>query len=287
MGIEKRSFSLEGPAVWPIFRWSHDDKYFARIGHDILQVYETPSFGLLEKKSLKLPGIRDFCWSPTDNILAYWVAEDKDVPARVTLLEIPNRIDIRNKNLFSVADCKIHWQKSGDYLCVKVDRYTKQRIEKNERKYSGMYYNFEIFHMREKEIPVDSVEVKEPIHAFAWEPVGMKFAIIHGEQANISVSFYGLKTGQALSLLKKFEKKACNHLFWSPAGQFIVLAGLGNMGGTLEFVDTNDFTIMNSTDHYETSDVEWDPTGRYVVTGVSVWKVKRDWGYWIWTFQVI
>jgi uncharacterized protein with WD repeat len=47
------------------------------------------SFGLLDKKSVKIPGIRDFSWSPTDNVLAYWVAEDKDVPARVTLLEIP------------------------------------------------------------------------------------------------------------------------------------------------------------------------------------------------------
>lgn len=271
--------------MWPIFRWSHDDKYFARIGLDILSVYETPSFGLLDKKSFKIPGIRDFNWSPTDNVLAYWVAEDKDVPARVTLLEIPNRNEIRNKNLFSVADCKIHWQKSGDYLCVKVDRYSKVRREKNESKYSGMYYNFEIFHMREKQIPVDSVESKEPIQAFAWEPIGSKFAIIHGESPNISVSFYGVKIGQAPSLLKKFEKKACNHLFWSPSGQFIVLAGLGNMGGALEFIDTNDFVIMNTTDHFQTSDVEWDSTGRYVVTGVSCWKTKNDTGYWIWSFQ--
>jgi len=34
------------------------------------------------------------------------------------------------------------------------------------------------------------------------------------------------------------------------------------MAGALEFIDTNDFTIMNATDHYQTSDVEWDPTGR-------------------------
>lgn len=58
-----------------------------------------------------------------------------------------------------------------------------------------MYFNFEIFHMQEKQIPVDSVEVKESIHAFAWEPIGSKFAIIHGDQPNICVSFYGVKTG--------------------------------------------------------------------------------------------
>ena len=48
------------------------------------------------------------------------VAEDKDVPARVTLLEIPSKNEVRVKNLFNVADCKMHWQKTGDYLCVKV-----------------------------------------------------------------------------------------------------------------------------------------------------------------------
>ena len=36
------------------------------------------------------------------------------------LLEIPSRKELRVKNLFNVADCKMHWQKCGDYLCVKV-----------------------------------------------------------------------------------------------------------------------------------------------------------------------
>lgn len=285
-GQEKRSFPPPDEYVtWPIFRWSKDDRFFARLGPDMLSVYETPGFGLLDKKSIKIPGIRDFSWSPTDNVLAYWVAEDKDVPARVTLLELPNRTETRSKNLFSVADCKIHWQKSGDYLCVKVDRYSKVKKDKNEIKYSGMYYNFEIFHMREKEIPVDSVEIKEPIQAFAWEPVGSKFSIIHGDPANICISFYQVNTGQAPTLLKKFERKPFNHLFWSPMGQFMVLANLGLTGGALEFLDTNDFTIMNVSHHYQMSGIEWDPTGRYVVTGVSSLKCKMDCGYYIWSFQ--
>lgn len=171
------------------------------------------------------------------------------------------------------------------YMCPYF-RYSKARKEKNEMKYSGMYCNFEIFHMREKQIPVDSVESKDPIQCFAWEPVGSKFAIIHGESPSISVSFYEVRVGQAPILLKKFEKRACNRLHWSPSGQFIVLAGIGaNGGGSLEFVDTHEFLVMNTTDHYQMSDVEWDPTGRYVVTGVSFWKTKVDTGYWIWSFQ--
>jgi len=46
------------------------------------------------------------------------------------------------------------------------------------------------------------------------------------------------------------------------------------MNGVLEFIDTNDFTVMNSGDHFMCTDIEWDPTGRYVMTGVSWWGHK-------------
>jgi hypothetical protein len=46
----------------------------------------------------------------------------------VVLLEIPSRNELRVKNLFNVADCKMHWQKCGDYLCVKVRPQRTSRI---------------------------------------------------------------------------------------------------------------------------------------------------------------
>lgn len=57
------------------------------------------------------------------------------------------------------------------------------------------------------------------------------------------------------------------------------------MNGALAFVDTSDCTIMYIAEHYMASDVEWDPTGRYVVTSVSWWSHKVDNAYWLWTFQ--
>ena len=119
--------------------------------------------------------------------------------------------------------------------------------------------------MREKQIPVDSVEVKDNVQAFAWEPIGTKFAIIHGETQSMTASFYSVTTGQTPTLLKKYERKTANHIFWSPSGQFVVLAGLRNMNGVLEFIDTSDFTTMNSGEHFMATDIEWDPTGRYVL----------------------
>uniref|UniRef100_A0A8C1KIW1 Eukaryotic translation initiation factor 3, subunit Bb n=1 Tax=Cyprinus carpio TaxID=7962 RepID=A0A8C1KIW1_CYPCA len=160
------------------------------------------SMGLLDKKSLK---ISYFSWSPGDNIIAFWVPEDKDIPAKVTLMQFPSRLEIRVHNLFNVVDCKLHWQRQGDYLCVKVDR--------TPRGTQGVITNFEIF---------------------------------------------------------------C---------QFMVLAGLRSMNGAFAFVDTLDCTIMYIVEHYMASGVEWDPTGRYVVTSVSWWSHKVDNAYWPWMFQ--
>lgn len=53
-----------------------------------------------------------------------------------------------------------------------------------------------------------------------------------------------------------------------------MLACLRSSNHTLEFVDTSDFTITSQTEHFMATDVEWDPTGRYVVTGVSWWMHK-------------
>ncbi|KAK9980676.1 hypothetical protein ABG768_000267 [Culter alburnus] len=276
-GQKKRGFHCESSAHWPIFKWSQDGKFFARMTQDTLSIYETPSMGLLDKKSLKISGIKDFSWSPGDNIIAFWVPEDKDIPARVTLMQFPSRLEIRVRNLFNVVDCKLHWQRQGDYLCVKVDR--------TPRGTQGVVTNFEIFRMREKQVPVDVVEMKESIIAFAWEPNGSKFAVLHGESPRINASFYHVKSNGKIELIKMFDKQQANSIFWSPQGQFMVLAGLRSMNGALAFVDTSDCTIMYIAEHYMASDVEWDPTGRYVVTSVSWWSHKVDNAYWLWTFQ--
>ncbi|KAF3687879.1 Eukaryotic translation initiation factor 3 subunit B [Channa argus] len=192
-GQKKRGFHCESSAHWPIFKWSHDGKFFARMTPDTLSIYETPSMGLLDKKSLKITGIKDFSWSPGDNIIAFWVPEDKDIPARVTLMQMPSRQEIRVRNLFNVVDCKLHWQRNGDYLCVKVDRTPKGT--------QGVVTNFEIFRMREKQVPVDVVEMKESIIAFAWEPNGSKFAVLHGESPRINASFYHVKNNGKIDLI--------------------------------------------------------------------------------------
>jgi translation initiation factor 3 subunit B len=45
-------------------------------------------------------------------------------------------------------------------------------------------------------------------------------------------------------------------------------------GGLLIFVDASDMSIMAKQEHPDLSDVEWDPTGRYVASSVNLWNAK-------------
>jgi len=53
-----------------------------------------------------------------------------------------------------------------------------------------------------------------------------------------------------------------------------VLAFLKAAEGPLEFIDTSDFSVMNAMTPELTTDIAWDPTGRYVVGAVSAWTGK-------------
>ncbi|KAK4801059.1 hypothetical protein SAY86_021546 [Trapa natans] len=127
-----------------ILRWGDgkDDKYFVRIEKNIISIYETETFSLVDKKSLKLENVVDFSWSPIDPILSLHVPElgGRNQPAPVSLVQIPGKEELRWKNLFSVSDCKMY-RSNGDYLAVKVDRYTK--IKKST------YTGFELFRIKE------------------------------------------------------------------------------------------------------------------------------------------
>ncbi|XP_039114285.1 eukaryotic translation initiation factor 3 subunit B-like [Dioscorea cayenensis subsp. rotundata] len=270
---------------WPVFRWGggKEDKYFARIGKNMISVYETETFTLIDKKSMKVESVVDFSWSPTDPIISLFVPElgGGNQPARVSLVQIPGKEELRQKNLFSVSDCKMYWQGNGEYLAVKVDRYTKTK--------KSTYTGFELFRIKERDIPIEVLELEnknDKIVAFAWEPKGHRFAVIHGDGPRPDVSFYSMRSAQntgRVSKLVTLKSKQANTLYWSPGGRFILLAGLKGFNGQLEFYNVDELETMATGEHFMATDIEWDPTGRYVATAVtSVHEMEN--GFHIWSF---
>eukprot|EP00938_MAST-03A_sp_MAST-3A-sp1_P000860 g860.t1 len=254
---------------WPNFKFSYDDKYFARVDKkqdvELISVFETSTCRLLDKKSIRASGVTSFSWSPSQNIIAYWTPEHGNIPARITLMELPSRTILRQKVLYSVEDCKMYWQPSGDFLCVQVTRHTKSK--------KSTFTNFEIFRMRDSNIPVETIRVNEEIKSFAWEKEGVRFAVAYGDKASkADVAFYTMDkkmNGNKLSLLHTHKDRACDALYWSPLGNFIVIAGQESPhNGIIEFYDCEQQDSLATHEHFMCTDIKWSPCGRIVSTSV-------------------
>ena len=86
------------------------------------------------------------------------------------------------------------------------------------------------------------------------------------------------------------DKKNSNAIYWSPKGRFVVVATLqSQQSQDLDFWDLSfdqpkdeaqkgekelnaNLKHMASGDHYGITDIEWDPSGRYVATVASAFR---------------
>ena len=302
--VDETGQPVKKKIAWPAFKWSADDKYVARMleGQSI-SVYELPRMNLLDKTSIKIEGVKDFEWAPAnpqrdgiktyEQLFCYWTPEIGSNPAKVGLMSIPSKEIVRTRNLFNVSDAKLHWQSQAAYVCVKVDRHSKSK--------KSLATNLEIFRVREKGVPVEVVDsIKDTVINFAWEPKGDRFVLITTGEVLVatavppktSVSFFcpekikGVGVGN-FKHIRTVDKKNSNAIYWSPKGRFVVVATVHSQQSfDLDFWDldfegekpesdkdlTANLQLMNTADHYGVTDIDWDPTGRYVATSASMWK---------------
>lgn len=302
-GTDPTAVPPKAKVQWPAFKWSADEKYVARMKpHESISIYELPRMNLLDKTSIKAEGIMDFEWAPAitqregvktyESLLCYWTPEMGSNPAKVALMSVPSKEIVRTRNLFNVTDAKLHWQSEAKFICVKVDRHSKSK--------KSLATNLEIFRIKEKGVPVEVVDsLKDTVINFAWEPKGDRFVLITAGEAvagsnvlpKTAVSFFapekikGPGTG-AFKLVRTIDKKNSNGIYWSPKGRFVVVATVSvQQHSDMDFYDLDyegekpesdagvaaNLMLMNSEDHYGMTDVDWDPTGRYVTTSASVW----------------
>lgn len=93
-------------------------------------------------------------------------------------------------------------------------------------------------------------------------------------------------------LLGALPSRTSNAIRWSPRGRHVVLATVGSSSKSeLEFWDLdfniedtgrreghvskddwgNGIQLLGTADHYGVTDVEWDPSGRFLATSASAW----------------
>lgn len=289
-------------------KWSRDGKYVARLGVGIIQVYETPSMKLLDSKSIAAKDVMDFQWSPgggdgaDSNMISYWSPASGNLPAIISVIQIPDRTVISSRKLFDVQDNKMIWQNDGDFLCVKMTKTAG-------KKRSSILM---LFRIRENEVPVELLELQENVVDVQWEPSKEKFAVIYGESRSATIAFYTMGTGGAgsvaanasvvaksaaapkkgeMALLYTLTGKQCSEIVWCPVGGILAIGYIASDTCIFELHDVDNNVTLGQRRHDRGNKLLWDPSGRCIVSCTltalrqTAVRGQPDDGYNMYTFQ--
>ncbi|EDO06280.1 eukaryotic translation initiation factor 3 subunit family protein [Babesia bovis T2Bo] len=293
------------------FLWNHNGKYIARLnpstdGNEIL-VYQLPEMELIRDAEGKPAPLKyaaeRFDWSPTDDILSVLIPGTLDTPARLVLIDIPSRRELSARNVYNVCQSSMHWHPRGECFCLMTTIYRK--TGKKGRK---NFYQLDLFRLREKYIPVDTIKIEDAtVKNLYWEEGGNKrFALVvkDEEMSMCSIKFYRVSdegTARDTVCVATYDLQSqMNKILWSPTGNYFVLGSLSGEG-TLLFcmLSNNDkLEILYKDEHFMMNAMKWSPCGRYLATSVCVpmpsqnlvpstdtFRYSAEAGFCIWTFQ--
>jgi len=254
----KRSLEAEWSfemGKWPIFKWSYDDSYFARIASskweespkemmpdgllfsDKLTIFETKTMRKLTKRSFSTPHILDFDWRPRKSNMLVYVSREVDMSKdqiQAAAIHI-NRVNekgmdpIRKKRIFKVDNTGIemYWHPDGDFVAVKVSHYTSlKKFNRAEEVNKTLYHDIELVLLNNKSAPVTNVGLDfATAGAIAWEPGDSgRFAVfVQHQERGPAVRIFKVQDEQVLNLYR-IPTKTSNHISWSPLGRYLMIA---------------------------------------------------------------
>lgn len=273
--------SPTGDSNWPLVVWSHNSQYLAASSEAGVTLWEVPSM-----EEVKIPeaitGNRpylQFAWQPNSRledapVLSLWIAaQNPDSPCRLTLISVPSMQILTSKNLFAVDNAgRIMWQKKGDH-CGLLTRISRRILGKPKIVKTQM----EIFRMRVKNLPVDSVEFNDEVINVFWSDMGNRFAVLIVNANKVRKMVFYTINHRGIEVAAELDvPREMNSVVWSPLGTHFVVGSVGSTdsSGLLWFCQCNEneegrtysIEISYKDEMNKLQGVQWDPSGRFVLT---------------------
>ncbi|KAL6453852.1 SPBC4B4.04 Eukaryotic translation initiation factor 2A [Candida maltosa Xu316] len=218
---------------------------------------------------------QSFQISPGKNTsLAVFIPEKSGKPANVSIYNIPNFSQpICQKNFFKAENCQLKWNSLGTALLAlaSTDHDTTNQS----------YYGETNLYLLGIAGSYDSrIDLKRegPIHDITWSPTAREFAVSYGYMPS-ETTFFDAR-GNAIHSLPTAPR---NTILYSPHAKFVLVAGFGNLQGTVDVYDRqNKFSRVVSFEASNTSVCEWSPCGRFILTATTSPRLRVDNGLKVW-----
>ncbi|EGW34862.1 uncharacterized protein SPAPADRAFT_57955 [Spathaspora passalidarum NRRL Y-27907] len=218
---------------------------------------------------------QNFQISPGKNpSIAIFIPEKSGKPASVLIYNVPNfNQPICSKHFFKAERCQLKWNSLGTALLAlaSTDHDTSNKS----------YYGETNLYLLGIAGSYDSrIDLKRegPIHDITWSPSAREFAVSYGYMPS-ETTFFDSRGNEIHSL----PTAPRNTILYSPHAKFVLVAGFGNLQGTVDVYDRqNKFAKVVSFEASNTSVCEWSPCGRFILTATTSPRLRVDNGLKVW-----
>lgn len=276
-GEQLNAFVQKNQGGWSL-QYTYDEKYCARlVGNNLILFYESSNMATAWSK-LQAEGIHEFSLSPGQNYsVAVFVPEAKGKPASVRVYQIPNfKQPVCQKTFFKSDKVTMKWNKLGTALLV----LASTDVDQSGKSYYGEtnLYLLGIAGSYDSRVALDR---EGTIHDFNWSPNSKEFGVVYGYMP-AKTTIFDARGNEVHSLTLAPR----NTILFSPHARFIIVAGFGNLQGSMDIYDRQrQFAKIATIEAWNTSVCEWSPDGQYIMTATTSPRLRVDNGVKIWHYS--
>ncbi|CAD0082379.1 unnamed protein product [Aureobasidium vineae] len=237
-------------------QYTLDEEFCARAVTNEVHFYKTSDLGTVHNK-LRVEGVQDFALSKGRNAnIAVFVPERKGMPAQVKADKV-----------------QLKWNNEGTSLIV----LAQTDVDKTNKSYYGEtnMYILSSSGAFDSRITLDK---EGPIHDVSWSPNSKEFGVVYGYMPAKTTIFNQRAVAQ-----HSFNLGPRNTIIFSPHGRFVIVAGFGNLAGTMDIYDMEkNYQKVSTIEASNASICEWSPDGQHILTATTSPRLRVDNGIRMW-----
>ncbi|KAI8455771.1 eukaryotic translation initiation factor eIF2A-domain-containing protein [Phakopsora pachyrhizi] len=268
-GQEIISFCQKSQEGW-MLQFTEDESHALRLVSGELHTYSCSSFqsGIVFK--LRLEGMADFKLSPGKNpLISAFVPEKKGAPASVKIYPLSGLTDsvpLTQKTFFKSDKVQMKWNKSGTSLLL----LTQTDVDKTGKSYYGET-NLYLLSSNGKFDCRVTLDREGGIHDFVWSPNDKEFSVSYGYMPAKTTIF-----DVRCNVIHDFGTAPRNFISYNPQGRLLLVAGFGNLAGTMDVWDRRTLEKVSTIEGSNTSHCEWSPDGRFIMCATLSPRLRVD-----------
>ncbi|EEB08626.1 translation initiation factor eIF2A [Schizosaccharomyces japonicus yFS275] len=256
-------------------QYTYDESIVARLVTNEVHFYEAGKMAKGPLYKLRVEGLTDFALSPGQNhAVAVFVPERKGAPAIVRTYNIPSfNTPVSQKTFFKADKVQFKWNTLGTSLLV----LAQTEVDRSNKNYYGETNLYLLGIAGQYDCRVD-LDREGPIHDVSWSSNSKEFGVVYGYMPAKTAIF-----DNRANIVTTLPSAPRNTLLFSPNARYVMLAGFGNLQGSIDIYDSYDnMRKLATVEAANTTHCEFSPESEFLLTSVTSPRLRVDNSIKIW-----